>query len=552
MSGPGRRQSGYLEYLPPVLWDVEPQPGGISLGELLLVFEKLLTGVDDDTVLRHGDHTHPAVSAQIDVLHRVFDPWVTPEGFLRWLAAGLALEVPTLRDRPLWSEYQRRSAIARIATVYPLRGTKAGLSRYLELFSARRTRIAIDDGARLLALTPKADAVAPVAPLVTQGPVVTDGVVVTSGLLRPWCLAVTSDGGLVVGDIAMPESVNLPFTSCVWHLDPAGGYRMTGAPPRPQPLAAGTLDLARVVGVAVRPPAPGAPETLYVLDRDGRLFGLTAPFDQARLLTTGTERVAQAPVAMVLDERTGHLLVLDRGSGPGTANPHAIVTVRPEPLQVTARTGLRVVREPLSLAVDADGDLLVGDGREQAPTSPEQRSGNVVHVDRDATPWTETALLPPGNALVAPTGLARTRDGVLYVLDAGLKPFAPPPAFPFISAVAEPAGVFRVEPGSPATASRITEPGQLVYPTGMVATGGRLVVADPGQPPNGWSLGNVDLKRSRALPHQFDVIVHFAGDRLPRDTAERRPVVRRVLSNTRAIVERERPAHVRCNVISGS
>jgi hypothetical protein len=86
----------------------------------------------------------------------------------------------------------------------------------------------------------------------------------------------------------------------------------------------------------------------------------------------------------------------------------------------------------------------------------------------------------------------------------------------------------------------------------MVATGGRLVVADPGQPPNGWSLGNVDLKRSRALPHQFDVIVHFAADRLPRDTAERRPVVRRVLSNTRAIVERERPAHVRCNVISGS
>ena len=551
MSGSRPPGSSFLHLLPPVLWDVPPQREGLSLGQLLLIFEKVLTGVPDSTLLRHGDHVHPAIGTAIDHVHEVFDPWTAPERFLEWLATGLGLEVPTLRDEPLWKEYQRRMAIARIAKVYRLRGTKAGLSTYLELFSARLARIAIDDGARLLALTPKADEVARVVPLVTQGPVLSGDRVVTQGLLRPWSLAVTSDG-IIVGDIAMPDALGLPFRSRVWNLDPAGGYRMSGAPPGPQPLAADTLPLNRVVAVAVRPAKGATPETLYVLDRDGRLFALTSPFDRAAQLTTAGSGIADNPVAMVFDPRTGELLVLARGSGPDTANPHKVITVRLDPLGIAARTDLRVVREPLALAVEPDGSLLVGDGREQTPTAPEQRAGNVIRVERASTPWKETPLFSADNPLVAPTALARTRDGVLYVLDAGLKPLSPPTTFPFISAVAEPAAVFRVVPGGTPRAVRVTAAGQLVYPTGMVATGGRLVIADPGQPPNGWSLGNVELKRSRAFPFQFDVVVHFVAERLPPDDASRRAAVRRVLSNLRVIVERERPAHVRCNVISGS
>jgi phage tail-like protein len=551
MTGPTAAGSSYLRYLPPVLWEGEAAAAReVSLGQLLLIFEKVLTGVRDGNVLVHGDHEHASISTQIALLHRVFDAWAAPESFLRWLAAGLALAVPTLRDEPLWTEYQRRVAIAEIATVYPIRGTKPGLVRYLELFSARRARIAIDDGARLLTLTPRADAVAPVAPLVTQGPVLSNGRIVTEGLLRPWCIALTSDGGLVVGDIAMPDVLGLPFRSRVWRLNPSGSYPMTGAPPSPRPLATDTLALNRVVGVTVRAPRAGAPETLYVLDRDGRIFALAAPFDRATLLTTGG--VADAPVAMTVDTRSGDLLVLDRGGGVGTLSAPKIITIRTDPWQVTARTDLRTVKEPLSLAVDPDGALLIGDGRDQAPTAPEQRAGNLIRVDRATTPWTETALLDADNPLVAPTGLARTRDGVLYVLDAGLKPFAPARLFPFVSAVAAHAGVFRVASGAPTTVSRVTEPGLFVYPTGMVATGGRLVVCDPGQPSNGWPLGDVNLKRSRAQPFQFDVVVHFTADRVPRDDVARRPVVRRVISNVRAIVERERPAHVRCNVISSS
>jgi hypothetical protein len=292
---------------------------------------------------------------------------------------------------------------------------------------------------------------------------------------------------------------------------------------------------------------------VYALDRTGRVFTLAAPFDQATLVTSlASTGVPVSPVAMALDPRSGELLVLDRGSATGSGVP-AVLTVRTDPVLVT-RTALTTVKEPLCLMVDADGALLVGDGREQSPATSAQWPGNIVRVDRSRTPWTESTLLGTDNPLVAPTGIARTRDGRLYVLDAGLKPFAPSPAFPFVSAVAEPAQVFLVEPGDGPGAVRsatpVTEPGQLVYPTGLAASGGRLVVCDPGQPHNGWSLGEADLKRSRAEPFQFDVVVHFVAHRLPTDDAARRTVVRRVVSNVRALAERERPAHVRCNVIS--
>jgi hypothetical protein len=353
----------------------------------------------------------------------------------------------------------------------------------------------------------------------------------------------------MVGDIAMPDSLGLPFKSRVWYLDPAGNYRMSTAPPRPQPLAMKTLALTRVVAVAVRPPKDGAPETetLYVLDRDGRIYALAAPFQEATQLAPPATVGAVSPVAMTVDLTTGDLLVLDRGAGwPSTSSPK-IITVRTNPVQVSS-TALSTVKEPLSLAVQPDGTLLVGDGRAQ--TDPV--AGNLIGVNRTSTLWTETALLPPDNPLVAPTGIARTRDGLLYVLDAGLKPFAPPTVFPFVSAVALPAGVFRVDLGARPSAVRITEPGQFVYPTAMVAAGGRLVICDPGQPLNGWSLGNADLKKSRAQPFQFDVIIHFVAGRLPQTDPARRPVMRRVTSNVRALVERERPAHVRYNIISTS
>ena len=141
----------------------------------------------------------------------------------------------------------------------------------------------------------------------------------------------------------------------------------------------------------------------------------------------------------------GDVLVLDRGDGPGTANPPKIITVKPgtNPVQVT-RKNLATVLEPLSLLVRPDGRLIIGDGGVQEPTGIPIPAGNLMLVDRSTSTWTETALLPSANPLVAPTGLVLSGTK-LQVLDAGLKPFAPPSADPFILAAAEPGRVYTVD-----------------------------------------------------------------------------------------------------------
>jgi phage tail-like protein len=557
-------KSSYLKYLPPVLWQDDPPMSELSLGTMLRIFEKILTGIPDGHSLPHdphkgeghdGYHEHGPITAQIAQLHRLFDPWTTPEEFLPWLASWVALEFPTLQDVPLWDEYQRRKVTSTITQIHRLRGRKAGLNKYLDLYAVGRTRprVALDDGNRLLAVTPSPGAIAPVVSLVSQGPVVTpDGSVRVKGLTRPQCVAVGSDGGLLVGDIALPSGLPVQLANQVWQLDPAGQYHLAGTPPQPQPIAPGTLTpLTNVVAVAVRPPHAATPETLYVLDQSqtARLYAIPAPFqDSAATQVTSLAPAGTTiwPVAMAVDPGNGDLLVLDRGDVPGAPSAPRVITVRPSPLAVT-RTALRTVAEPLSLAAEPDGTLLVGDGGNQMPDGPAQFPGNLVSVDRSTTPWTETPLLPDGNPLVAPTGIARTRDGRLYVLDAGLKPFTPTGPAPFICDVAEDAGVYRVDlAASPPSAERISELGQLVYPTGMAATEDRLVICDPGQPP----VAGVQPFWSRVRPFQVNVVIHFARSRLPPDEDAQKLVIRQARGNVQSIIEAEKPAHTLWNLIT--
>jgi phage tail-like protein len=537
-------KSSYLQYLPPVLWESEPPAPAFSLGATLRIFEKLLTGIADDVP------AHPPLTAEIAELGRLFDPWKTPEPFLAWLASWVALEFPTLQDTHLWDEYQRRKVTAEIAQIYRLRGLKAGLDQYLDLYAVgtTRPRVAIDDGRRLLLVTPGPSTLAPVAGLVTSGPVVTRDGLRSDGLVRPSRLAAAPDGTLFVGDDGVPEPVPVPLRIRVWRIGSDGRYGdLAGTPPRPQPLATDTTPGASLVGVAVRPGQGARPETLYFLNSTGRLFAIPAPYRNlpATLITSlATAGTAHAPVALATDVN-GDLLVLDRGGGGGTPNPPKIITVQLNPLQVT-RTPLRTVIEPLSLLVEPDGTLIVGDGREQQPTGPAQLGGNLVRVDRTTATWTETLLLGAGNPLVAPTGLARTDDGRLYALDAGLKPFK---SNSFTLAVAEPAGIFRIDlAAAPPTATRATPPAQFVYPTGLVSAGNRLVACDPGPPP----AFDFQPVWSRLRPFQFNVVIHFAESRLPPDQALRVRARRRAVGNIRTIVDQQKPAHTRWDLITAT
>lgn len=553
--------SSYLAHLPQVLQQ-EAAGGAVPLGSLLKIFEKLLTGIPDDVALLHGlpddavgtegprVHEHDALSTEVARLHRLFDPWTTPEDFLPWLASWVALEFPTLQDRPLWDEYQRRRVTSQITRTYRKRGGKTGLNTYLELFAVggARPRVVLDDGTRLLTVRPSRNAPADVAGLVLQGPVVHGNGVRAEGVTRPWSVAVASDGSLLVADIGLPVGAPVQLRSRVWRLSPSGAPDLAGAPPRPRPVAPDSLPLTRAVAVAVRPARGPAPETLYVLDRPGRLFAVPAPFQTATATQIGTlarPGTTLAPVAMTVDQN-GDLLVLDRGDGPGTPNPPGLIVVRTDPFSAS-RTPLQQVVEPLSLGWGPDGALLVGDGGIQDPSGADPVSGNLLRIDRTATPWRQDPLLPAENALVAPTGIASTPDGGLYVLDAGLKPFTPSVTNPFIGVVAEHAAVLVVDQdATPTAATRITGPGRFVYPTGLASAGEHLVVCDPGQP----EVAGLQPYWSRVRSFQFDVVVHFAAGRLPSDAAERRRLLDQSVGSILAVIDEQKPAHTSRNLIT--
>lgn len=225
--------SSYLKYLPPVLWQDEPAAPDFSLGAMLRIFEKILTGIPDGVSIPHDP-----VTAQIAGVDRLFGPWTAPQRFLPWLASWVALEFPALQNTQLWDEYQQRKVTDEIARIYRLRGSKAGLNLYLDLYAvgSTRPRVALDDGTRLLSVLPGAAGAAAVTGLVSQGPAVMNNTVSVAGMARPWCVAVSSDGSILVGDTAVPAGAPVPLKNCVWHLDPVGGYDLAGPPPRPQPV----------------------------------------------------------------------------------------------------------------------------------------------------------------------------------------------------------------------------------------------------------------------------------------------------------------------------
>lgn len=555
-------KSKYLDHLPSVLWEQEP-PGEFSLGSLLRIFEKVLTGIDDGVEIRHEIrhelHMHDPVSALIGRLDQLFDPWRTPEQFLPWLASWVALEFPTSQGQPLWDEYQRRKVTSEIARIYRKRGLKEGLNQHLRLLALGNTRprIAIDDGSRLLVTSPIPGRLAPIATLMSQGPVIDKTKVVSEGMIRPWCMAAAPDGSLFIGDrgVELETTPPAPFKTIrnrVWRISATGQYGMVGAPPTPRPLAPDSL-FEQPRAVAVRQQRSGQPEALYILDRNGKLYGLPSPYTDAQAqeivsLAAGTP--AFWPVAMAVDT-TGDLLVLDRGSAPGTQSSPKIITVPldtvpVDPSKITRRA-LNLVIEPLSLLVLPNGRLIIGDGREQAPTKPDQFSGNLVSVDRsNPSTWNEKLLLPTSNLLVAPTGITRDSSTHIYVLDVGLKPFLPT-GDPFVVKVAEPAGIFRVDLGADLPLiTRATETGRLVFPTGMVAIGGQLFACDPGHYHTFTGLLSVWC---RLLPFRFSVTVHFAESRLPGSSAERKRVREQVYGNVRDIVEQHKPAHSHLDLV---
>ena len=101
-------QSNYLEYLPALFRDDE------FMGQFLLIFESILKPIENT----------------VDNIALYFNPLMTPEPLLRWLASWLDLTLD-----PTWPEEKRRQLVKSAAELYRWRGTKHGLTEYLRIYT---------------------------------------------------------------------------------------------------------------------------------------------------------------------------------------------------------------------------------------------------------------------------------------------------------------------------------------------------------------------------------------------------------------------------------
>jgi hypothetical protein len=373
------------------------------------------------------------------------------------------------------------------------------------------------------------------------------------------------NGDILLGDYGTPPNVGAVVGAAVWRVSAEGGYEWAGPPPQPAALQAQssvtgvTWGTYRPVGLVVVPTGSSAtsPWALYVLDQVpgfsmNALYKLTAPtpsssaFTLTAVLTreqaTPSSLKVRYPVAMALSA-PGQLAVLDRGSTPGgAAGAPKIVRVDisgASPVVLAPWLFNNVFVEPLSIVALSNGDLVVGDARDQFIAAPAQ----LFRVD--ATTGAATALLSTSaaqNPLICPIALLRETDTSLLVADVGLKPFSPNAPLP-MAKMAEPATVYRVTiPPAPFSATRATETGRLVFPTALVSDGTNLTVTDRG----GWlpALAPRSAHDWRLWASDFGVLVRFSEQR-PAGYVDRGRIVNEIY----AILNRERPAHTNHTVV---
>jgi phage tail-like protein len=98
----------YLQYLPSIYRDDE------FVARFLTIFEDVLSPVE----------------LVLENIHLYFDPGMTPEGFLPWLAAWVDLSLDEN-----WPIEKRRKLIRAGVELYRWRGTKRGLKEYLTIYT---------------------------------------------------------------------------------------------------------------------------------------------------------------------------------------------------------------------------------------------------------------------------------------------------------------------------------------------------------------------------------------------------------------------------------
>jgi len=298
--------SGYLNYLPPVLWSPSGSPilaGTFGLGAMLVAFEKVLTGIDDGTVITSGDNTvlttviqnvsgaptpqTVRVTAGTGVKFRVGSSYTyngaTPE-VISVTAAGANTITAVIRQDHVANQViinstgvhsDIQSVIASLVDLYGAWTTPAVNFDWLAQWVALQSDPAWDDYQRRSVLSdivgiytqrgtkPGLDQFFDIYAIARQRPrVVVDNaskilfcapqagqlapvptIVSQRPLVAPQCMAMDPAGYLLVGDLG--NTSNPTINPAIWRISPAGDYDYSaGPPPEPQPFAPATAPVA--------------------------------------------------------------------------------------------------------------------------------------------------------------------------------------------------------------------------------------------------------------------------------------------------------------------
>jgi len=115
-----------LDYLPAIYQDPsdgeDSAKGSPFLSGFLLPFEWIMLSTQ-------GGAAHESLQDEVAHIDRLFDPRITPEPFLNWLAGWVALAL-----RSDLSESRQRQLLSNIAPLYRIRGTRRYLEEILKLY----------------------------------------------------------------------------------------------------------------------------------------------------------------------------------------------------------------------------------------------------------------------------------------------------------------------------------------------------------------------------------------------------------------------------------
>jgi phage tail-like protein len=104
----GKPESSYLQYLPPLYRDDE------FMGKYLLIYEDTMKSLENS----------------VNNMALYFDPLLTPESLLSWLAFWMDLVLDST-----WPLERRRELVKSAGELYRWRGTKRGLTDYLRIYT---------------------------------------------------------------------------------------------------------------------------------------------------------------------------------------------------------------------------------------------------------------------------------------------------------------------------------------------------------------------------------------------------------------------------------